>query len=486
MREHDRNNRSAGSGSKVWIFRIVGILILLGTVAGITTHRQGITQWVAEKLSLAKDEEPIALLSLEQGPLQLETQADGEIVGLESLAVSTPNTGAGSLKLAWLIPEGSMVAKSDPLIRYDSTDMSLNLETQKNTLTQNQLQSKIDVSDQQLSENSLMTDRTTAQMDYDYTMKTKPEDPMIFSQWEIINASLNADFAKSRIENLAARYNTQKRQDRSARQISAIARSKAQTEVNILEQAFSVMNVKAPAAGIVVYRRDRRQDPQIGDNCQAGQVMIDLVNLNALQARIYVLEKEASGLNKGQAVNIKLDALPDREFHGIVRSVAPLASTIERNGVLKYFTCDVTIDDAQDYLRLIKPGMTVKARVILMKYDSCFMVPSSALDYKEDQNKTFVYIKKGDAYEKREVKLGLGKHGQATILSGVSDKELIALRNPFESRKLTLPDFSKASESNQQKRGGPGGRMGMDGGGDMMIRMGGGPGGGGGGGGRGR
>jgi hypothetical protein len=146
---------------------------------------------------------------------------------------------------------------------------------------------------------------------------------------------------------------------------------------------------------------------------------------------------------------------------------------------LTYFTVDVTINDAGQYLRLIKPGMALLARVILEKYDSCFMVPSSAIDFKNDQ--ALVYIKKGKDYEKRNVKLGLGKHGQATILSGVNEKELIALRNPFEEKKLKLPDFSKASASNQQRgRGGPGGPGGMQ---MMQMDRGGGGGGGYGGGG---
>ncbi len=115
--------------------------------------------------------------------------------------------------------------------------------------------------------------------------------------------------------------------------------------------------------------------------------------------------------------------------------------------------------------------------MILEKYDSCFMVPSSAVDFRNDQN--IVYIKKGNAWEKRVVKVGEGKHGQATILSGVNDRELIALRNPFETRQLKLPDFSKASISNQQQRRGgpPGGGMqmgGAGGGGRRLRRRGGG------------
>jgi len=43
------------------------------------------------------------------------------------------------------------------------------------------------------------------------------------------------------------------------------------------------------------------------------------------------------------------------------------------------------------------------------------------------------------------VKTGLSSHGQAIVLSGVKDGEVVALRNPFETRKLYLPDFSKAT-----------------------------------------
>jgi hypothetical protein len=195
------------------------------------------------------------------------------------------------------------------------------------------------------------------------------------------------------------------------------------------------------------------------------------VDLNALQARIYVLEKEAGSLEKGKPVTIKLDALPDREFHGDVRSVSALAATLERNSPLKYFTCDVTIRDAGEYLRHIKPGMALQARVILEKYDSCFVVPASALDIRDTDSNVYVYVKTGDSgdakrdYQKRIVEIGMAKHGQATILKGVKEGELVALRNPIETRALKLPDFTKATNLNQQRRGGPGGQQ------DLMRMM---------------
>jgi multidrug efflux pump subunit AcrA (membrane-fusion protein) len=479
MAYRDRDDdfgRKAGAGRL--IMRGILILILVGAVVAVVKYRTPIFNQVNKILALNKEEEPIPVLSLERGPLQLEVRAIGEIVGLGSVPVPTPSTrNSGALKLAWLINEGAMVEKGTKLIRFDDTDTLLQLEQQNNTLTQSGLSNRVETGNQQLNERNSTVDRQIADMDYAYTLKTKPEDPTIFSQWEIINAKLNADFAKSRIDNLAEKFRVLKRTNRSQQQVTTINRTRAETEVSIIKQTLSVMDVAAPANGLVVYRRERRRDPQVGDSCQPGQVLIELVDLTALQARIYVLEKEAGNLAKDKPVSIILDALPEREFHGTVRSVSSLAASLERNSPLKYFTCDVTIRDAGQYLTKIKPGMALRANVILEKYDSCFVVPASAIDFKNDQ--ALVYIKKGNGYEKRNVKIGMGKHGQATILEGVQEKEIVALRNPFEQKPLKLPDFSKASASQQggRGRGGQGGP-----GGDMMRMMGGGDRGGGGGG----
>jgi HlyD family secretion protein len=452
MGNHNRFHKVRKAGSKRLILKIAGMLILIGALACAAMYRDEIRLQMGKVAAYSEEAETIPVLSLERGPLEVNVQADGEVVGLGSVPVSTPGTGAGSLKLAWLINEGTMVAKGSPVIRFDSTDQRLELEAQTNALNANLLQSKVDDGNRQLNEKTIALDRTAAEEDYEYTMTVLPEDETIYSQWEIIVAKLDAELAKSKIENLDAKAKTQKQINLSLQQEAAIARNQVQTEVDIIQRTLAALEVNAPSDGLVVYRRERRQDPKIGDSCQAGQVLIDLVDLNALQARIYVLEREGGGLAKGKSVTLKLDALPDKELHGEVSAVSSVAASLERNSPLKYFTCNITIRDAGPYMRVIKPGMTLQASVILEKYDACFMVPASAVDVRDD--KAYVYVKQGDTFVKREVRVGLGKHGQAAILSGVNDKELIALKNPFETRQLQLPDFSKATNGVQEGRGG--------------------------------
>jgi multidrug efflux pump subunit AcrA (membrane-fusion protein) len=431
--------------------RIALAVILLGSAGGAAMYRNTILSRFT-KVFATVDEDPIPVESLSKIPYQLEAPAVGEVIGLASIPVPTPSTRSGALRVGWLIPEGSFVNAGDPVIRFDSTDAQLNVERQENTLEANSERTKITTGQQTTNEKVLAFDKTDAEKEYQYAMTVLPQDETIFSKWDIIEARINAGFAKERIDFLGNKGRVQKRIARADQQILAIEKSRAQAELSIARQTLDSLVLKAPKEGLLLYRRDRMREPQLGDESWQGQVLVELVDLNALQARIYVLERDAGSLTKDKPVLIHLDSIHERTFHGTVRSVSALAQPLERGSPLKYFTCEVTITDASEDLKRIKPGMALKAEVVLDRYDSCFVVPASAVTTKGAEN--LVYIKQGDKFVSRSVKLGAGAHGQATILDGVKENEIVAMRNPFESRKVRLPDFSKASAT-----GGGGGRF---------------------------
>ena len=58
----------------------------------------------------------------------------------------------------------------------------------------------------------------------------------------------------------------------------------------------------------------------------------------------------------------------------------------------RHSTCDIAIRDVGDDIKRIKPGMALKAKVVLERYDSCFVVPSSAVSYREQEKDTVVYV----------------------------------------------------------------------------------------------
>lgn len=477
MYHHEEESKKKPLKLKGKILRAALVVLLIGAAASILLYRDSINARLTKVLA-ADTEDPVPVRQLERTPYQLEVRARGEIVGLESLPLATPSTRGGGLKIGWLIPEGSFVNAGDAVVRYDATEANLNLERSENTLVANQERTKITSAQQDTNETVLALDRTDAEKEYEYSITVMPQDETIFSKWDIIEAKINAGLAKERIGFLANKGRVQKRIARSDQQILAIERNKAQSDIDIAKQTLSSLELRSPTGGLVVYRRDRSREPQVGDESYAGQVLVEVVDLAALQARIYVLERDAGSLARDKEVLIRLDSIPEKQFHGTIRSLTALAQTIERGSPLKYFTCEVTVRDAAQDLKRIKPGMSLDADVILEQYDSCFVVPASAVVLKGTD--IIVYVQKGEKWEAKRVDLGASAHGQATILGGITEQDLVAMRDPYESRKVRLPDFSKAS-AQDRGRGGPGGP-----GGRMIMEMVGGGGGGGMGGGSGR
>ena len=450
--------------------RIAILIFLVAAGTLLLIYRNNLSTRISKVLAAA-EEDPIPVTKLAKQPFVVTVPSMGEIVGLETTPVTTPNTSSGSLKIAWFKTEGSFVEAGEPVIRFDSTDAQLSLEKQQNTLLSNETNTKITTWRQGTDEKVQAIDRQDAEEEYQYAITVMPQDESIFSKWDIITAKADAHYAKERIDFLKSKGKTQQRINRSDQQILSIERNRAQNEVSLIKQTLNSLELRAPVGGLVLLRRDRREEPKIGDQSSPGQVIIEIINLDVLQARIYVLERDGSNLAKNQTVVIKLDAIPDKDFHGQINSVSSVAASLEHNSPLRYFTCDVSITDAGKDLKRIRPGMNLRGEVVLQQYESCFVVPSGAVTYREKERDNQVFVRKGDRFVPQSVKTGLSSHGEAIILSGVEDGTLIALQNPFETRKLYLPDFSKGSAQDQGRM--PGGMP--PGGMRMMMRGGGGP-----------
>ena len=442
-----------------WKSRIVLCVVLIIAVGAIWHFRETLASRVTKVLA-STEKDPIPVTKLERQPFSLTVSADGEIVGLEATSVETPNTSTGQLTIAWLIDEGTFVNAGDPVVRFDSTDIQLNLESRQNTLESNQQNTKITSQQQVTDEKNRKIDLKLAEEEYNYSVTVMPQDETIYSRWEIITALSDERYNRENLEVLKNRVRTQQRADRSKQQELTIARNKAQTEVSRYEETLNSLVVHAPVGGMIWYYRDRMEEPAVGNSSFPGRTIMEIINLNALQARINVLERDGGYLEKDLPVNIRLDAVPGKIYHGIIRSVSSVAASLTRNSPLRYFTCDVTISDAGPDLKLIRPGMNLRAEVVLHEYESCFVVPSGAVTERDLQNDTVVFVKNGDRFETRVVETGMSSHGEAVILSGVEEGELIALVDPNGTRKLSLPDFNKSQTSAKPKMmmmGPPGG-----------------------------
>ena len=100
-------------------------------------------------------------------------------------------------------------------------------------------------------------------------------------------------------------------------------------------QRLSQVKLLSPMSGLVAIRQNRQglffpgmQIPDIreGDQVQPGMPVADVLDLSELEIVAKIGELDRANLQEGQEVNIRLDAVGDKTFHGKIKSMSGTAS----------------------------------------------------------------------------------------------------------------------------------------------------------------
>ena len=89
------------------------------------------------------------------------------------------------------------------------------------------------------------------------------------------------------------------------------------------ERDLSFTEIRAPVDGVIGNRA-----AQVGDFVQTGQRIAALVPLSDVFIDANFKETQLARLQPGQPVSIKIDALPDEKFGGVVASVSPASGSV--------------------------------------------------------------------------------------------------------------------------------------------------------------
>jgi RND family efflux transporter MFP subunit len=119
-----------------------------------------------------------------------------------------------------------------------------------------------------------------------------------------------------------------------------------------------------------------------GETVTANTPLLRIVKLDPMTAVIYVTEREYAGLQIGQKVSLTTDAYPDSSFHGAIERIAPVFRESTRQARV-----EVQVDNAEQKL---KPGMFVRARVVLASLEEATVIPFKALTSRDGEDGVFI------------------------------------------------------------------------------------------------
>ena len=380
----------------------------------------------------------------------LKISANGELQSAESIAVAVPPVPIQRLRIGWAVPDGTHVNKGDVLIEFDAEELNLELMAHRSDLqmalekiTRGGLANTSEKTD-------IVKDKRIAELELEKIIEFLPQDEQIYKRREIIEGQLDKEYTEKKIVFADAKLNLKGKVYSLDEAILMLERGRVTSNIDRYEKALTSLKLVSPAAGIVVYN-----DPGYffggyslmpGRVVYVGMTLFNLVNPDKMEAKAFVLEKDAGELKADQKVILRLDPYPDVEFTGKIKSIDKLARPIDRESPVKYFQAIVALDKTD--AMLMKPGVKLKAQIIAGELKSVFVIPRSAAVKKDSGFVAFVQKGQG-RFEALPVTLGQGDTAQVVVTEGLEAGEVLALNPP--DLKTDFSQKSKKADGDKAK-----------------------------------
>jgi membrane fusion protein (multidrug efflux system) len=251
-------------------------------------------------------------------------------------------------------------------------------------------------------------------------------------------AAATAAFAESQSQFNRSRelFNTQALSKSQYEQLEATMKSN-QARVDAARARLADTYIRAPFSGRVGLRR-----VSLGTLINPGTVITTLDDTSSIKVDFAVPELNVGELRPGQSVVAHSSAFPGRNFSGRVLSVDSRVDPASRAVTVR------AVVPNQD--GALKPGMFLTVDLSKERRPA-LMVPEQALV--PEQARQFIYVVKGNAVSKREVRLGRREPGYVEITEGLTRGDHVViegtlkLRDGTPVREIGVPSDTAVAET---------------------------------------
>ncbi|MDR1682415.1 MAG: efflux RND transporter periplasmic adaptor subunit [Candidatus Symbiothrix sp.] len=290
----------------------------------------------------------------------------GELAAINNRAFILPRFGQRwyEMRVIGLLEHGSIVHPGDSIIQLDPTEIKRLIIEQESWLeTELANLEKLRV-DQSTRINDLTTNMKNQKASFDLkkielessrfeTERIKKIKELEFKQTQIELAKEEKKMELSR----TIIANELKIQEIRVRQI--------QNEIKNAYALLPALTFRSPTEGVLQLGHNWRTGAmlKVGDNIYVGNNMANVPDLTWMKVNTCINENDFLKIRLGQAVVVRLDALPDVVFDGEISYIGKLCHLKEENKKSREKVFDVEVRMLKSDLRL-KPGMTVSCEYL--------------------------------------------------------------------------------------------------------------------------
>jgi HlyD family secretion protein len=250
------------------------------------------------------------------------------------------------------------------------------------------------------------------------------------------------DQAKLRLDEFKSQYDAAKHTLESAELNIVVLQynlEAANANVTKAKEALGYTTITSPIDGVVTRLNNKVGEIVIiGIMNNPGTLIMEVADLSQMLVVAQVDESDVGKLQVGQKAKLHVDAFPDKNFTGVVDSIA--LAHLMSNTMTKYFRTEILLDTADEKLH---SGLTAHVEIETLKHTNVLKVPTQAvlglevdnlpLEIREnspevDPAKTFatvVYCYNDGKAVVTPVKIGQSNLTHTIIESGITEEDKI-------------------------------------------------------------
>ena len=358
----------------------------------------------------------------------------GEIKARESKTLTAPSA-AGDLQIIKLAHTGQQVKAGDVVVQFDTTTVQRTLEQKRTDLASAEAQIRQQEAQEHMTEEQNLTDSLAAK----YNVESARLDASKAEILSVIDGEKNKlALASSQEKYREAQTKLDSGKVGSAADIAQQKkkRDKALFDVRLAEHQIASLTLRAPSDGVVTLLPNFRSvmfggnapDFREGDHAWPGAAIAEIPDLSSVRFEARIEEADRGKLKAGQSGTVHVDAVPDTDFSGSVRSISTIAQLDFTNWPpAKNFTLDLKMDRTDTRIR---PGMKANARIAVETIPDSILIPPQAIFPKNGSS--VVYVQNGRKFDEKTVRVGRRSGDTVQVSDGLRPGERVALKNPTE------------------------------------------------------
>jgi HlyD family secretion protein len=376
---------------------------------------------------------------LAKGPLRLTVHATGELRAGRTMTLVAPPVG-GMLRVVKMIPTGVAVKSGDVVVEFDPADQQFALDQAKSEVAEAEQEiakMKADAAAQNAQDEvGLLTARFAVRR-AELDASANELIPAIEAQKNV----LTLEEAKRALEQLLQDVKSRSETNTASLAVVLEKRNKATLAMQRAQQVIESLVLKAPLDGVVSIKDNRDAmggmmfygmtlpEYREGDAVSPGRPVADVIEAGRMELRAKVDENDRANLSEGQVASVEVDAIAGEKFPAKVGVLAGLVNRdFWESGATRQF--DVTFQFVKPDPRM-RAGASARVTIDGREMRDALTVPRQAVFQKN--GKTHVFVKTGDRFEQREVKIVQRTESRAA-LEGLPEGTDVALVDPTITR----------------------------------------------------